>query len=750
MNLYDHVSLFIDESGDLAHPKNERLGLLVGGLLVFGEYHTEADSDLRATLERAVQSAGGTFPADLHASSFKSTVPPTRPHQMREALAHAVRRWGALVGEAFAVALTHRSDSYTGGASFFAEREADNRYVRMLVALIEHLLFVNPSVVTRLAPNAKVNLYVASRKYVLCEDIRTLATREQRRAIETQRARLQAQGYEVKDSQGKVYVPQSLQRREIAAYVRSACWLQWPKSRLRLARVSVESINYDGPTKQRSAAGLYVADLLLGELRRQLATPTATKLRRPMLPPLVCLPYGPWLGQAAQLKAALDNVDAHTYLAVRTSMTVEAETASVQGLVNELDVCAGTSLGLSQEQARQLLSEACIDVDQPGEAARGLRKVELAERMLPPGSTAELRAMMTQARLSAANHTGNRASADAAWETFVTLEPELPRHGSNGLRLAAEIRNRRAVALTDQFRYDDAAQILNAVVSSQESVTASIATAFRLRGSHLPNRELAACLGSLGQIHALRRRDGDDSKAESYFRRAITLFTDRSDIERQWIYLGHLACDRGVAGRSLWDEVLHRVPALQEHRVPISQAGKQFMLALQAKGVLVFGDTAEVSAFLAAWTKQSTLRVYSETTRSQHPFGLIYQAIGMMYARVFREAHHAPSQALAANWFAAATTTMSDGGPLLKVLSCIAQMRRLLLVPQDHSSARQDLARALAVMRGVLIEGIGDAAWMEGDDGRSSGAIGNCDPGPAEDISVRCASIMKAFAFNYW
>jgi len=469
-----------------------------------------------------------------------------------------------------------------------------------------------------------------------------------------------------------------------------------------------------------------------------------------MLPPLVCLPYGPWLTQAARLKAALVDADANTYMAVRQSMTVDDDIAAVQGLVKEFDVSARTSLGLSLEHAKQLLSEACADVDRPGGVPIGLRKVLLAEGIMPPDLSADLRAMIAQARLSAANHTGNRAGADAVWEDFAAVEPLLPRYGITGLRLVAEIRNRRAVALTDQFRFDEAARILNAVVSSQEEVTATVAAGFGLDESHLPNRELAGCFGSLGQVYALRGKDGDDALAEASFRRAITRFSESADIERQWVYLGHLACDRGMMGKALWEEVVRHVPALRDARLPIAKNGLQFQLALQAKGTLVFGDLTVVKTFLSAWDKQSPLRAYPQASLNHHPFGLLNQTIGMMHARVAQESQLTESRQIAVKWFDDATAQMSDGGPILKVLSCVARIRRFLLVPDDQVKARQFLARALAVMKGILIEGIGDAAWLERDDGRASGVVGSLDPGPAHDIIARTTSIVKAFRFNYW
>lgn len=747
MKRYNQVSLFFDESGNLADPENERVGLLVGGVIVFGEYTTAMDGKLASALEKSVRVAGGAFPTDLHATKARANL---NPH-METALASSIRSWGEQIGEAFGVALIHRADWYLSGGTFFAERDADNRYVRMLIALVEHLLFVNPAVVTRLAPNANVHLYVASRKYVLCGDARRLTTSAQRQELASQRARLESQGYEVKQSaKHQVYVSQSLERRELSAYLRSACWLQWPTSRLRLARVRVEPINYDDPQRKLSTAGLYVADRVLHQLRRALAQSHSTRPRSQTLPSLVCLPYGPWLGQLARLRSALNGEDASRYLAERMSIVTHQLDVDVDSLVKECDTSARTVLGFTADQVRVLLSEACVNVDEPGHVAAGMRKMSLAESLLTPNAPTDLRVMAEQVRISAANHVGDRNAADAAWEHFVSLEPQLAQFGAAGLRLAAEVRNRRAVSLTDQFRYNEAIQILGALVSSQEQVMATVAAGFGVAPSQMPNRELAACLGSLAQVCAMRRADGDDAQAEACFRRAITLFSARQDIERQWVYLGHLACERGIEGRALWDETAQQIPALQQHRLPIAKPGLQFVLALQAKGLYVFGDVSTVKSFLLACDRQSTLRMYSETALGHHPFGHFYQTLGMMHARLFRETGDEQSRRDAARWFTKATEHMSDGGPLLKALACVARMRRLLEVPDGDALTRDLLAKEMAVMKGILIEGIGDAAWLERDDDRSGGFVGEHDPGPTHDIIKRVKSVIGAFRFNYW
>src|SRR5262249_48282161 len=138
-----------------------------------------------------------------------------------------------------------------------------------------------------------------------------------------------------------------------------------------------------------------------------------------------------------------------------------------------------------------------------------------------------------------------------------------------------------------------------------------------------------------GQLYGFLGKERQ-AEAEVQFRKALKHFTDPVDRDRQWINLGHLACEQGKPqGCRLWGEVGSHFPSLAPDR-PIIEDGKQYLLALQLKGALVFNcpDRGKLSN---QWTQQSDpCKRYPFSKRQVHPFGLIYQAVALNYARLWQ------------------------------------------------------------------------------------------------------------------
>jgi len=61
MSVFDSLHCFLDESGYLQGTPKKGEPLLVGGLLVFGEYGDAADMELREHVARRLCEVGGVF-----------------------------------------------------------------------------------------------------------------------------------------------------------------------------------------------------------------------------------------------------------------------------------------------------------------------------------------------------------------------------------------------------------------------------------------------------------------------------------------------------------------------------------------------------------------------------------------------------------------------------------------------------------------------------------------------------------------
>jgi len=392
-------------------------------------------------------------------------------------------------------------------------------------------------------------------------------------------------------------------------------------------------------------------------------------------------------------------------------------------------------------------------VDKPGYAQVGADLADFSVGILNQASQAmpEAEILALQVHLSAANHLGERHLADPIWEQYIQREEQLKELGLRGLELMAEMRNRRAISRLDQFCFDEAKIILAYILTHVEQGLESLARMFNVSAAQLPTRLIGTLYGTLGQIYALQS-EPDHRRAEECFRKALGFFTVPEDRQRQWVYLGHLACDQGEQGRALWQEVCAELPDLTSLS-PIAEEGKQYVLALQIKGQYVFGTLADILAFLTNWQNVDLTSAYSAPSRQLHPFGLIHQGLGILYERAWRETQNIDYANRALDCYHQAAELMDQGGPVLKVLSRIARSRRWLVkseLPGAEERALQRLRELFLGLRGYLAEYFGESAWAEGPDGRSYGHFGRLDPGPAYSWQERTRAILRAIRFNYW
>lgn len=729
MNRYDALHIFLDESGKLAvSPIKE--ALLVGGVLVFGPYEAADDDRLRDVIGQQLTSAGGRFPADLHYNEQDANrLPRTQLNSFLQALRADVPAWAGSTHSIHGIAIRHESDLFDSGPGLLREAAFDNRYIAMMWALVEHLLFVDDRVAARLNPGAKVHLHLASREYHFEDSV-------------VPRGELEALGFKVTSvpkKPGWYRVPCSLRTDEVRGMVRIAL-RRWAGAPYGVDRITIESIDYHG--RGVSPAGLYLADLYLGQIRhpRRSAPP-------PVLNDFCTVEYGRGLELAARKQSALVAGDLDGYMALLASGGPRAE------LDRRQERRAAELLGDAPEKASLALEEACREVDLPGRSEAGLRRADAAGRLLRQARASTLRteSLELQARLSYANHTGDVAAARGIWSEFEAREPRLPELGAEGLRLKTEMRVRRAVGLMDTFDYDGAVRVMTEIGAAQEQLHHALAAQFHVAPGDLPSPQLGMCYSALGQALAFRGAEGDAPRAEAGFRTALALFTDAGDQERDLVYLGHLACDQGAAGRALWDEVSHALSEL-DFRQPARRAGGQYVLALQLKGVLCFASTAELEQYLAAWSANDPLSVFEDEALAYHPFGLIHQALALCGARAWRSSHADAHRRLAIRHFEAARAQMSRGGTLLKTLALVCRLRQHLFEgevrPEDPADPR--LYAAFRQLEASVLEHFESHGWGRDAFGKSVGHFGARDPGEHAPIADRASRLIEAVRFNYW
>jgi hypothetical protein len=256
----------------------------------------------------------------------------------------------------------------------------------------------------------------------------------------------------------------------------------------------------------------------------------------------------------------------------------------------------------------------------------------------------------------------------------------------------------------------------------------------------------------LGQAMAFRGAADDSRHAEAAFRSALGLFTEPRDLEREWVYLGHLACDRGAVGRPLWDEVTRVLPEL-DFRRPVRRATGQYVLALQLKGLLCYGTKGELERYLAAWSADGPLLEHDLEARAKHPFGLIEQTLGLCRARNWRETGIDAQRRQALVHFEAARAHMNQGGSLLKMLALACLLRQRLFEAETGPREAAGPSRLFAACRqfeASLLEHFGERAWGRDQQGRLTGHFGSRDPGDQAPSADRARGLLSAVRFNYW
>lgn len=726
-NKFTEVHLFIDESGNLSDPNKEET-LLVGGVALFGTYGSDENQVFENIVKKILSEVGGRYPTDLHFN--KSPL----SNEMRSKLLNLISAEIAGLSSSpyyrlYGLSLRHVTDYHNNDMIFTDESRADNRYVQMLWSLIEYYLFVDNEFSGLLSREAKINIYISTRAFPV-----NVADKEE----------LERKGFKVKPDvfdKNKYICVLSIHEREIIGMFRTALSQRWNNSKVSVDTIKIVKTNYE---QAESLVLLYLADIYLGVVRKSIQGNSL--YHEKFIPSFTPIEYGPWLDLLAGMKAALINQDMDAYMENALKYQINhAFNNRYKRVIEAMEAEAASLMKKKPVKLIEYMKEACSVVDSPGTSDEGIKTADLIHRIVNLSGSENIGAevLYLQACLSQANHTGNVSKAESIWANYERIEPELYKLGAEGLRLMAEMRNRRAVNLTDNFRYGESLDIILKIISDKEMDLYEQAKRFNISREELPSYELGACYGTLGQIYAFLGTEETQKMAIDAFTRAISRFVDPKEIDRSYIYLGHLACDIGEKGRKLWDNAIcGRFPALPK-MYPVNESGLQYMLHLQVKGHLVFGSKENTAEFLSQWESITDKFNYSLQETSQNPFGLIYQGIAMNYERLWRECNHNEDYATATvQYYRKAAQIMNSGGDLLQLLALIVETRLNLFELQRQPGEKkfeQHLQNAVALLNNHPLSFWGE--YIE-DCGNNKSA--------SDILERRAKVILSAIKFNFW
>jgi tetratricopeptide (TPR) repeat protein len=752
------VHIFVDESGNLAGRLAGEDIRLVGGVAILGEFGAFREEQLREALEESCRAAGMPYPDGLHGSSFRS-----RREQKDQFFAELRSRLEHLQGPDFVVggvAVRHHEDLLPAAASIARETSLDNRYKALLWTLLEHLLFVDFDMRGRLHDTPEVRLTVASRMWVddsgAYDAAGLHALGLSSKMVEDRNAR-----HSSRHSKKKVAVPDILHESDLLTMFQMGVRSGWPSRSLNLTGVEVQWLDY---RRGRSAPGLYLADLYLSSLRHALKRhPEPGSAIETVVPTLLYMEHSRKTEALAKARRALaaDDLDR---LMEQVPTLLPPDSDYVRQTVEHMLPGIGRAFSKAPDRWVAWWQETARRVELPGRSEEGENLVQVLAGVAPhvklseltPGQQTRATFRRIEAQLSLANKKGDLEAANRAWDEFANCEKPLDALGLEALGLRARIRRDRAVALMEHFRYEQALDSIEQLLHDFEE------TEERLQAAQLPNlgedqhREQASLYAARGEIRCLMtpwagRKNWDLwRQAEEDFRRAIALNPHAGEQRRYLTYLGHLACDMGRGGRTLWDDLVDTIPRLALAE-PLRGRENLDLLAIQVKGWLCFEtDHAKRLEYIKAWRRENPIEGLLPEERTLFPIGLILQNLGLL-ALETDAGERPPLRNLGRECLRQAATTLRKGGPMLHLLAAGARMRLALanhdLTPpgtDDRKTAGAELQQALTTLISVAREHWGDHLWSTADDGTPTGLLGFL-AAPTPDLPAGCKAILTAF-----
>ena len=733
---YDQMHLFIDETGTFNEIDGKKI---IGGVLLFGNYGQIENATLQGFFDSCLNQFHGNFPSDLHLG--KNNWPPDTKKAFLQSFHNQMKENNDLFNRTFGVSITYEDDI------LIDDTKHDNRYENMLLFLIQHLLFVSQNVAERSMPRAKIYITIASRVFVFERNDYNVETYAQ---LGWENWRIDRENF----TKGFV---QSVNDDIIRTLINpnNGGSKRWPSDQIEVMNIQLNSLDYNSGT---SPKGLYLADLLLGAIRSN------TRL----LTSICNIQYSPKLRFLHEMHSSLSNNDLAGYLEnnnrLYESISKTNQPNEIILLIQNLEVKAVILANAKQNYMTisNYLLDSCILVDQPVNTNEGFRRIELVEKLLGERikDVSKDTALILQTKLSFYNHKADLTNANNIWDKFLKIENSLPALGPEGIKFTIEIRNRWAVSLSDRFYYSEAEKVLLKIVSIAERLRDAHAIAYKsivedLRAAHaiaykckltdIPDAKLGATYGTFGQVYAFQ---GNKEDAEINFREAISLFSDSKDIERQWVYLGHLACDIGKAnGMKLWSEVSPNLAGINDNQLIIGD-GCQFTLALQLKGKFVFGTNGQIIEFANNFLNNN--HPLNNLPRNPHPYGLIMQMAGLICARAWKETNVEKYYIRAIDFFRSATERLTQGELLLKLLANVCTLRKLLLEFQKTGVNNNNQINSVINEFITHAKEIGEHAWSEDASGRTNGYFGAQVSSQNQSTIKRAQKIVDLIRFNYW
>ncbi|MDR0704420.1 MAG: hypothetical protein LBF88_05465 [Planctomycetaceae bacterium] len=640
-NKFNELHLFIDESGDFLSAKKNRLKT-VGGVVLFGEYTQEIQNSIKDALLKSLEIFNGKYPQDLHFHNlFAKNLPEGEKDNGRrfvQSLIQRLKNWRDQSGvEIYGVKIQYDQDVFYNGNELLAERELDNRYLQMLWSLAEHIIFVNSKVAERLESDAVIHLHVAERSFVFDadSDVESVAKFYGWRVLPHR-----------KDMTKKV-VYSVIRKEELQGMFRMALRNRWQKSQRRLGSINIENLSYQ--ENKKSTPALYLADILLGaELLRK-----GKPAFRSLLNILANLTYDASLESLAICKSQLDTNGRNSLLSVIAEHPIKPAGGEIMDQLVTL-------FQQNKEPFYKLYETALQHVNHPHYRNKGLQLRQLLDTVYEKSGQYDLQTALYTLQIDMAyhDHIGNTELGDEDWETYRQFEPQLVTLGSErAMEFYTDFRCKRAVNLMDMFRYDEAGQVLIATGQKEEEFAKNTAAMFGCQVEDLPKERIGWVYSSLGQVFAFQ---GNRERAEEMFRSALQCFNKKYDIEREWVYLGHLACDFPNDSQSLLSEVFEHLPQNTD------LFEEPFILALKLKTVYVFGNTEQQKQ--QAGDIVTFVKNNEETLPFGHPWGLIYQMAAMLFDKI-GDTEHAQLMFHKALW------SFNNGEGVLKELGKYCQLR---------------------------------------------------------------------------
>lgn len=720
--MYRELTFFIDETGLLANldaidPRTQKKDCcLVGGVVCWGNYD-ELDASLAEILKESLATHYDANAWDeLHYHNSQGTEPLGSPKywEKKNAFIASVRdklQRSPFAGRIQGVSIEHKSDLDISPN----ENEEDNRYLFMLQSLIERAVFSDDAA-RRLTKDAKITVRAASRKLVLnAEDARVPK-------IQARLDRMRRDYYY--DKKNQFTVPYFHDENDVRNATTAFLKYRRSDSTYRFDEQRVERINYErfdnnNRYKDLSASGYYLADLFLGQKSYVLSRRDQTSaVESFVVPEFKAWTYEPVSEELARCDADLAQSGGYfDYL-----------------LWSKPDVVSNPIFAKFKSKFAQILCEQdlqrCLQrdwdrlrfaVDNPRpraftQARETFVNVDEITRRFEEGRKtnvdAETAASRVWVRFAVANHSGDVAEGERVWQEIATNSEPLYRRLSpeKELEFRTEIGLRRAVNLLDSFRFDEARRVVDDLIERQEE-----AFRFFQSSKFFKNRTkraiLGRCYSQSGQIDACL---GKLESARQKFERAAAQYdakTDAGDLDRNAIYLGHVACDMrrfavGDCGKALWEKTLANLPTTQNappnKRLSLKDLNdnNKYWAPLLLKGVCLFGTDDDVADRLEDWNKsplKTSIFQRLKAKQSEWPDGIILQSVAVLNARLQRilraqkyvdETRGAFDDAISA--------LQKEDSPLMNFLAAVARLRKAVwLADAGQPDATDELQAGL-------------------------------------------------------